>query len=51
MDLRWDPEEDIAVYFIKLHKEQERLKDGQNQLVWITKGYTVSGRDVFKSTV
>ena len=26
MDLPWDPEEDIAVYFIKLHKEQERLK-------------------------
>ena len=25
-ELPWNPEEDIAVYLLKIHKEQERLK-------------------------
>ena len=28
----WKPEEDIAVYFMKLHKEQERLENCRNKL-------------------
>ena len=43
--------EGIAVYFKKLHKEQERLKKSWHQLGLLAKGNTGVQRDVIKSNV
>ena len=47
----WDLEEDTAVYFTKLHRDQEQLKKVGINWDGFAKGHTGGGRDVFKLTV